>query len=235
MLKPATFRKAVVLLSGGLDSVVSLKKALDEGEIALSLTFDYCQRSAAKEIEAARKICRRYNLPHRILGLPWLGEIGKGALVDLKEELPRLQAEELDGAWAQETAKKVWISNRNGVFIEIAAAFAESLGADSVITGFNAEEGETFPDNTEEYCKAISQALEYSTSNHVRVFSYTQHLTKKQIVELGMQIQAPLDLIWSCYEGQEKMCGLCESCQRAKRAFTQAGHLHWVQSQFQTL
>jgi 7-cyano-7-deazaguanine synthase len=216
--------------------VVSFKKALDEGEILLALTFDYHQRSAAKEIESAQKICKRYRVPHRTIELPWLAEIGKGALVNSKEELPQVQLEELNHLKiTQETAKKVWISNRNGVLIEIAAAFAESLHANCVVTGFNAEEAATFPDNTEEYCKAITQALRYSTSNQVQALSYTQHLMKKQIVELGVQIQAPLDLIWSCYEGREKMCGICESCQRAKRAFLQAGHLHSIQNYFQTL
>lgn len=228
--------KSVVLLSGGLDSVVSFKKALDETRVLLALTFDYHQRSARREIEASRKICERFRVPHRTLELPWLAEIAGGGLVDRKRALPQPHPNDLDNRKVTEkTARAVWISNRNGIFLEIAAAFAESMGGDRVITGFNAEEAETFPDNTKEYCEALTQALAYSTSNHVAVFSYTQQLRKREIVELGVEIAAPLEMIWSCYEGKERMCGSCESCQRAQRAFAEAGYLDRTRHRFETI
>ena len=112
------------------------------------------------------------------------------------------------------SAKAVWVPNRNGAFIEIGAAHAESIGANRLITGFNREEAETFPDNSKQYMKAINQALFFSTANHVRVISGTAHLDKKQIVRLGKKLQVPLEHIWPCYEGGPSWCRQCESCLR---------------------
>jgi 7-cyano-7-deazaguanine synthase len=116
------------------------------------------------------------------------------------------------------SAAAVWVPNRNGVFINIAAAFAESLGCEAVVCGFNAEEGQTFPDNTAEYAQAATAALAYSTLSQVRVWSPTQDLTKVEIVALARRIGAPLQHVWSCYEPGPEPCGECESCLRFARA-----------------
>ena len=211
---------AVVLLSGGLDSAVNLKQALEEIGVALALTFDYGQKAAARELAAAAEMCRTLGVPHRVLALPWLAEICSTALVNPELAPPQLTPEQLheprvtDG----DTARAVWVPNRNGVFIAIAAAFAESLGADRVVTGFNAEEAATFPDNSAAFAAAMTAALQFSTANGVRVMSYTQDLTKSKIVRLGRRIGAPLALVWSCYFGGDAPCGECESCARYQRA-----------------
>ena len=211
---------AVVLLSGGLDSAVNLIKALDETGVALALTFDYGQKAAAREIAAAEAMCRTWGVPHRVIELPWLAEICSTALVNPDLEAPRLTPEQLGGARVArgETARAVWVPNRNGVFIAIAAAFAESLGAETVVTGFNAEEAATFPDNSAAFASAANAALHFSTATGVRVMSYTQELTKSQIVRLGREIGAPLAMVWSCYYGGTEPCGHCESCARFARA-----------------
>jgi 7-cyano-7-deazaguanine synthase len=116
------------------------------------------------------------------------------------------------------SAKAVWVPNRNGVFIEIAAAHAESLGATRLITGFNKEEAVTFPDNSPQYVAAVNRALLFSTANGVRVVSYTGALEKKGIVRLGRRLGAPLKHIWPCYEGGRAWCRRCESCLRSLRA-----------------
>jgi 7-cyano-7-deazaguanine synthase len=163
-------------------------------------------------------------LRHRAIELPWLADITGTALVDRASPLPGLAADELDDR--QKTlasAAAVWVPNRNGVFINVAAAFAESLGCEAVVVGFNAEEGQTFPDNTPEFAAAASAALAYSTQTHVRVVSATQHLTKAEIVALGRQLGAPLAHVWSCYEPGPEPCGKCESCLRSARAFQAQG------------
>lgn len=217
--------KSIVLLSGGLDSTVAFKKAIDMGEVALTLTFDYGQRAAAREAEAAAKMSARFNVEHRLIDLPWLKEITKTALVCKNEKIPELSADELDGAGGKttESAKSVWVPNRNGVFINIAAAYAESLGADIIVTGFNIEEAATFPDNSPEFIAATNGALSFSTLNKVQLISPTSSLNKTEIVALGQDIDAPLDLLWSCYRGGEQMCGACESCMRLKRALEDRG------------
>ena len=92
-----------------------------------------------------------------------------------------------------------------------------------VIAGFNAEEAVTFPDNSPAFISAANKALSYSTLSRVQVLSPTSDLNKTEIVRLGMEIDAPLDLVWSCYEGGEVMCGVCESCMRLRRALVSAG------------
>ncbi|MBM4044036.1 MAG: hypothetical protein FJ279_02895, partial [Planctomycetes bacterium] len=164
-----------------------------------------------------------------VIRLPWLQAITRTALVDESKAVPTPKTQDLDdvhGA-AAETARQVWVPNRNGVFINIAAAYAESLGCELIVTGFNAEEGLTFPDNSPEFIEAANEALCYSTLNHVRVVSYTAHMNKVEIVRQGLALDAPLDLIWCCYHRGPLLCGECESCLRALRALRALANPDW--------
>ncbi len=203
--------RGVAILSGGLDSTVSLVAALRRMDVALALTFDYGQRAARREREAASRIARLCRVPHRVVPIPWLAPLTRTALVNRKARLPR-------GGMSERSARAVWVPNRNGVFIEVAAAHAESLGARRLVTGFNREEAATFPDNSAAYVRAVNRALSYSTANGVRVVSFTAGLDKRAIVRLGRRLGAPLDLIWPCYEGGRRWCGRCESCRRCLEA-----------------
>lgn len=218
--------KSIVLLSGGLDSSVSLAQALRETDVALSLTFDYGQKSAYKEKEAAADLSSYYSISHRVLELNFLKEITRTTLVS-NEDLPEPGFSDLDdhdksGA----SAALVWVPNRNGLFINIAASFAEAYKCDIIVTGFNREEAATFPDNSQDFVSAANFALSFSTLQKVRLVSYTQQLDKVEIVKLGMTLGLPFQYIWSCYRGEEKMCGRCESCMRLLRAAKAAG-LNW--------
>ncbi len=216
--------RCISLLSGGLDSVVATTVAAQEAAVELALTADYGQRAAEAEIRAARDVCSHLGVNHRIIELPWLGEITGTALVSTASDLPQLETDELNDAEATgASAEAVWVPNRNGVLINIAAAFAESLGCDAVVCGFNAEEAQTFPDNTPEFAAAATEALAFSTRSKVRVWSPTQELTKAEIVALGRRLEAPLDLVWSCYQAGPEPCGTCESCLRFRRAMGEAG------------
>ena len=203
--------KAVAVLSGGLDSTVSLAAAARKLDVVLALTFDYGQRAARREREASAKIAKHYRIPHRVIALPWLAGITTTALVDRAARLPKHEM-------SVRSAKAVWVPNRNGVFLEIAAAHAESLGAKRILTGFNREEAATFPDNSKAYVRAINRALSFSTANGVEAVSYTADLDKRGIVRLGRKLGAPIDAVWPCYEGGRRWCGSCESCLRSLRA-----------------
>lgn len=215
--------KSIVLLSGGLDSTVNLAKATKETEVILAMTFDYGQRAANKEIKAAEQIAAHYRIPSKVLELVFLKEVTKTALVNLDEKIPEINFTQLDSDKALETARQVWVPNRNGLFINIAASYAESLGCELIVTGFNAEEANTFPDNSPAFIKAINSALSYSTLNKTKVISYTQDLDKTGIFKLGSELEVPFALIWSCYYGDGEMCGRCESCRRLFRARELAG------------
>ncbi len=203
--------KGVAILSGGLDSTVSLAAAVRKMEVALALTFDYGQRAARREREASVRIARRYAVPHRVIAIPWLAPLTRTALVNRKAAIPT-------GPMGERSARAVWVPNRNGVFIEVAAAYAESLDARRLVTGFNREEAETFPDNSPAYVEAVNRALSFSTANGVRVVSYTADLDKRAIVRLGRSLGAPLADIWPCYEGGRAWCRRCESCRRCLEA-----------------
>ena len=126
--------KTVILLSGGLDSAVNLKRASVETDVLLALTFDYGQEAAPREIEASARMCVALGVPHRVVGLDWLAEITQTALVSGEKEIPAPSPEDLDSPEAcARSASAVWVPNRNGVFIAVGAAFAESMGAHEVI------------------------------------------------------------------------------------------------------
>lgn len=212
-------RTALALISGGLDSVGAILAARDAGyRVELGVTFDYGQRSALREVEAAQRICAILNIPHRSLDLPFFRTLGHtGSL--LNGELPKLSLEELDAPEVtRQSAASVWVPNRNGVFIEIAATLAEGFGWDTILVGFNAEEAVTFPDNTMEYVEAINRALSFSTQDRVQVVAPTGKMQKTEIAQILAERDFPFSLLWSCYEGGDQMCGQCESCRRLERA-----------------
>lgn len=217
-------KKVVVLLSAGLDSTVNAFDAVKHHhEIVLALTFNYGQRAAKKEIESTAKIAKHLGVPHKVVELPWFKDFNKSSLLVETQNVPTGPQVEIDNLQkSEETAKSVWVPNRNGIFLNIAAAYAEALGADAVIPGFNAEEAATFPDNTKEFMIEATKSLWYSTSNHVTVGCYTAHLKKPDIVRLGQGLKIPWELIWPCYFAGDQWCGQCESCLRAKRAFASA-------------
>jgi len=207
--------KSIILLSGGLDSAVCFKRAVDETAAVLALWFDYGQPAARQEASASRRMARRFNVRHKSIALPWLKPL---LPAEFKASSARLRTALGDEKAEAEAARAVWVPNRNGIFINVAAAFAESLDCDSIVAGFNAEEGASFPDNSTQYVEAANAALALSTLRRPRVISYTADLDKMEILAMARRIGAPLDLIWSCYYGGEEMCGECVSCQRLLRA-----------------
>lgn len=218
--------KSLVLLSGGLDSMYALLQARRDTDIRLVVTFDYAQRSHEREASAARAVCRKYGLAHRVVALPFLdsGLLAGHPLFDARTDCPQPRSTELDDAVkSAATAKAVWVPNRNGIFLNVAAGLAEALGAEFLYVGFNAEEGATFPDNSSEYVDAVNDSLSYSTQNRVRVIAPPLKLRKTDIVRELKAADFDFSTLWSCYLGSEKMCGTCESCARLKRALSENG------------
>ncbi|CAN5631610.1 7-cyano-7-deazaguanine synthase QueC [soil metagenome] len=211
-------KRSVVLLSAGLDSTVNLYRAAQESQVVLALTFDYGQRAAKREIEHAAELAKRIGTRHHVIELPWFRDFTKTSLVDSSMEIPTTGVSIDDLNASTHSAKAVWVPNRNGIFLNIGAAFAEGLEAEWIVPGFNLEEAQTFPDNSEAFLQATTRAFQFSTSNKVQVRCFTTELTKPDIVKLGRDLKVPFDLIWTCYFGGEKQCGVCESCKRYQRA-----------------
>ncbi|WP_440953499.1 7-cyano-7-deazaguanine synthase QueC [Methanococcoides sp. FTZ1] len=218
--------RSVTLMSSGLDSVAALAIAKRTSDVVLALTFDYGQRSVRREIDNSKAICEFYGIEHRIIRLDWLKDITNTSLVNEDVDVPELSTDDLSGeneSITEDSARNVWVPNRNGVFLNIAASFAESYGCDSVIAGFNGEEAKTFPDNSKEFVDASDRCFSYSTANGVEVLAPLIDMDKKSIVLEAMGEDAPLEWSWSCYHGGDRPCGVCESCVRRARAFREAG------------
>lgn len=218
---------SVVLLSGGLDSSANLALAVERDSVVLALTADYGQRAFSRELEAAREFARYYGVRHEVVDLRWLGRLGGSALTEASRAMPSPGSSQLDDrAICEESARAVWVPNRNGVFLNVAAAWAERMGAARVVLGFNREEAATFPDNSGAFLRAASAALEFSTGGRVQAFSYTTEMDKREIVRalVGLSRPFPFERVWSCYEGEARPCLRCESCRRLERAM-------WVRSE----
>lgn len=210
--------KAVILLSGGLDSVVSLAVAKDEYEISHALTFNYGQKAFEKEAGASARIAKFYKINHEIINLDWLAKISSSSL-NGNGKIPVISGNDLNNKdLTQKTSDSVWVPNRNALFVNIAACFAEANNLQYIILGANKEEGQTFKDNSEEFVKCINLSLKNSTNNNVQLVTPLIKMNKEEIVQTGIEKNIPFEYLYSCYDNKEKHCGLCESCSRLKRA-----------------
>ncbi len=195
--------KAISLLSGGLDSTLCTVLALREMEVVLALTVDYGQKAKDRERQAASQIAAYYDIPHKVVEVSFLRDFASG--------LTRAEMSTRD-------SRQVWVPNRNGLLINIAACYAEEMGAEAVLVGFNREEAADFPDNSPEFVDAVNRSLSYSTRNQVQVVSYTIEMDKTQMLREAVRLGIPLGLIWSCYENGPSPCGVCASCRLLARA-----------------
>lgn len=200
-------QKSIALVSGGLDSLVSLACAVKERRVESVMFFDYGQRARESERVSSMHAANFFGLPFQDIDVRWLESLAPAGM----------QASG-SGEGSLSTLEDVWIPNRNGVFVNIAAAYAERYRCDTIVTGFNREEAEEFPDNSVEYVERVNRALAMSTRNGVRVESFTIDLDKPAIIRMGIELKAPLSIIWSCYRSGERMCGTCASCQRLRAA-----------------
>jgi 7-cyano-7-deazaguanine synthase len=214
----------LILLSAGLDSTVNFLEALKDGGVRLALTFSYGQKAAAKEVACAKALCQKYKVPHAVVELPFFKNFTSTSLINNEKQIPlgtdvNIQSFEKSLI----TADKVWIPNRNGIFLNIAAGYAEGLGIQEIVPGFNLEEATTFPDNSEDYQQALDHSFAFSTQNKVRVKCYTIKKNKTEILRRGLELGLQVEDLWPCYQAGEKWCGQCESCLRFQNALKQVG------------
>jgi len=211
--------KAIILLSGGLDSTFNFYRGQAELDIVVALTMDYGQRALPREVHAAAKIAAQFRVPHQVIPFPFLQNLGGSSLVDRDLSVPQGSAVDIQSQKVSEsTAQSVWVPNRNGLFLNAAACFADRWDAEWVIAGFNAEEAATFPDNSEAFLKALDHAFAFSTRNQVKVKCYSLPMNKTEIVAECLKLKFDFSAIWPCYFAGEKWCGSCESCLRTQRA-----------------
>ena len=210
--------KAISVLSGGLDCTVATSAYANDYDIH-AITFNYGQKSFKQELKASKEICKKMNWTHEVIDLPWLSKISTSSL-NTSEDIPEVKEDQLDDLEkSKSSASSVWVPARNMVFTSIAASYAESIGAEIIIVGWDREEAATFPDNSKEFLNAFNELIEIGSPDNIKIEAPAIDLNKEEIVELGVKVGAPMELSYSCYAGREKHCGVCESCMRRKRAF----------------
>jgi len=199
-----------------MDSAVCASIASQTYKLAF-IHFQYGQKSSKKELECFEKLVNFFK-PEKtlIVELPFLKKIGGSSLTVEDMEIP-----EKDDAQIPST----YVPFRNGIFLSIACAWAEVLGAEKVFIGANQIDFSGYPDCREEFLKTFNDAVNKGTKpeTHIKIEAPLLNLTKKEIVELGIKLQTPFHLTWSCYREGEKACGRCSSCHLRIKAFKEAG------------
>ena len=211
-------KKAISVLSGGLDSLVATAYYMKDYDIH-AITFDYGQKAVKREIEVSKDICDELNFEHSVLKLDWLDDISNSSLTS-NNDIPNISEDNLDdNDLLTETCESVWVPGRNTVFTSIALSFAEALDGDIIIVGWDKEEAETFPDNSKVFLDSFNKLINVGSPKNIEIKAPLIDLDKEGIVKLGLELNAPLELSYSCYKGGKYHCGVCESCVRRKRAF----------------
>ncbi|MBN1794742.1 MAG: 7-cyano-7-deazaguanine synthase QueC [Candidatus Omnitrophica bacterium] len=211
--------KAVILLSGGLDSATTLYIAREEGYRCYCLTFSYGQRHD-RELAAARAIAEHAGVPIEIItiALPWGGSV----LLDKNTDLPT------DRADCPRSIPPTYVPARNTIFLSFAASFAEAIGADAIFIGANQIDYSGYPDCRSGYFDVWQELLRFGTKagteGHVPVIvAPLLYMTKENIIARGSELGVPFALTWSCYRGGQHPCGECDSCRFRAMGFARAG------------
>lgn len=215
-------KKSVVLFSGGLDSTAALYWAINSYDEVTALTFDYGQRHKI-EIDMAKKLTQKLDLPHKILSVD-LNQIGGSALTDSHIPLPKYKSTEE----IKDRPPTTYVPFRNGIFLSLAAAWAEVEGIKEIICGFNIIDSPNYPDTRSEFVAAMEKTINRGTKasfdqNKFRIHCPFINLKKSEIIRKGLEQGADFSFSISCYQGEEIPCLKCSSCLLRQKAFQEAG------------
>ncbi len=216
--KKSPTKRAIVLVSGGLDSAVTLYYALSEGYDVSCLSFDYGQRHR-KELVCAKRLAELSKLKRHLIKieLPWKGS----SLLDKKSILPRSINKRKD-------IPSTYVPSRNIIFLSFAASFAEAINAESVFIGANQIDYSGYPDCRLSFLRAFESAVNKGTktgvrSRGIRILYPLINKNKKDIIDMGLKLGVPFEHTSSCYKGEGSPCGKCDSCVIRRRGFHSAG------------
>ena len=204
--------KAVVLLSGGMDSAVALYEARARHEVAGALSFDYGSKHNHREIPCAAWQCRQLNIYHRIIALDFVPTMFASALLKSGGEIP-------DGHYEEATMKQTVVPFRNGIMLAVAAGYAESIGAAALVIAAHAGDHAIYPDCREGFMLAMAEAMRLGTYAGIELLRPFIHYTKAQIAARGRDLGVDFSQTWSCYKGGEIHCGTCGTCVERREAF----------------
>jgi len=213
-----TIKKAICIMSGGMDSTLSAYMMQEAGYEIIAVHFNYDQRTQAKELECFNSISKKLQVKEKyILDLDFFKQLGASALTDKSIEVPTNGVEE--------GVPITYVPFRNGIFLSMAAAIAEKEGAEVISIGVVQEDSSGYPDCRESYINAMQNAINMGTKDEtdITISMPLVHLLKSEIVEKSLSLNVPLELTWSCYKSEDKACGVCDSCRLRLNGFMKAG------------
>ncbi len=215
-------KKSIVLFSGGLDSTTAIYWALEHYEKVFALTFDYGQRNRI-ELDMAGKVAQKLSVPQKILRVD-LKQIGGSSLTDTKLSLPQYErTEEIE-----EGLPSTYVPFRNGIFLALAAAWAEVVGIKEIVCGFNVIDSPNYPDTRKQFVQAMQEAINLGTKasfspEKIQIITPFLKMKKSDIIKEGLSLNVDYSFAISCYCGEEIPCQKCSSCVLRQKAWEEVG------------
>lgn len=207
--------KAVILISGGMDSLVTTAIAAEEGFELAAMHINYGQRTWQKELECFRLVCTHYGITRRLeIDAGYLSQVGGSSLTD--PSMP------VSGADLQGTdIPTSYVPFRNAGFLSMAVSWSEVIGAGKIFIGAVEEDSSGYPDCRQAFYDAFNKVVDLGTKpdTDIRIETPLIAMQKSGIVLKGMELRAPFEYSWSCYKSEGMACGVCDSCARRLRAF----------------
>ena len=208
--------QAVVLLSGGMDSVAAFYDTLQRTRVVAALSFHYGSKHNDKEIPFAAYHANKFDVPHLVIPLDFIGQHFASDLLASGGDIPR-------GHYEEESMKKTVVPFRNGIMLAIAAGFAESKEAQALVIAAHAGDHAIYPDCREDFMRAMGDAMRLGTYANIELVRPFIALTKAQIAARGAELGVDFAQTWSCYEGRDIHCGECGTCVERREAFLVSG------------
>jgi 7-cyano-7-deazaguanine synthase len=207
--------RSLLILSGGVDSTTLLYDLINQGYEVEALTFDY-QQKHRKEIECARKTCIKLKVPHKVLDLKILNEIAPSSLTRKDWIVP-------EGRYDEESMKSTVVPNRNMIFLSLAAAYAIGKQIPHLFYAAHSGDHAIYPDCRPSFVSAMETALHLCDWHDLTLHAPYLHLSKADIVKIGVNLGVDYALTWTCYRGEDRPCGKCGACVERREAFAEAG------------
>lgn len=212
--------KVIVLLSGGMDSLVCAGLATKEHTNVFALHMNYGQKTSTRERKSFDEICHFYkigNEKQKIIDMTFLKQIGGSSLTDDSISVKKFEGD-------SSVIPDSYVPFRNSIILSLAVSWAEAIGATKLYIGANHEDSPGYPDCRPGYYEAFNRVIQEGTkAGDIKIITPVISMKKKEIVEQGQKLKVPFQLSWSCYKSSHKACGQCDSCALRLRGFKEAG------------
>jgi 7-cyano-7-deazaguanine synthase len=212
--------KAIVLLSGGMDSLVCVGLATQEAEEDSLVHMNYGQKTSARERKSFDEIADHYHIPQerrKVIDMTFLKQIGGSSLTDESISVKSYQGD-------SQLIPDSYVPFRNSIILSLAVSWAEVVGATRLYIGANYEDSPGYPDCRPSYYEAFNKVIKEGTkAGNIEIITPVISMKKKEIVQKGLTLNVPFNLSWSCYKSTDQACGICDSCALRLRGFREAG------------